>query len=137
MGFIMDGLEAEAYDRNYCRPAVGRRASSATSGPNCAVMLFVAVLVVLSSLMDTAFPILISQGIDIAGHRQNRCKPLCCAGRRHLGRRRASPGSSTSSASGTPRAPWATWSDSCGRTPSLPWWPATCHSMMSSPRARS
>jgi ATP-binding cassette subfamily B protein len=63
MGFIMDGLEAEAYDRSYSdRHLIARIIGYFR--PKLAVMIFVAVLIVLSSLLDTAFPILISYGID-------------------------------------------------------------------------
>ncbi|MEO6888814.1 MAG: ABC transporter ATP-binding protein [Ktedonobacteraceae bacterium] len=63
MGFIMDGLEAEAYDRTYSdRHLVGRIIRYFR--PKLPVMIFVAVMVVLSSLLDTAFPILIAQTLD-------------------------------------------------------------------------
>ena len=58
MGFIMDGLDAETYDRKYD----DRQLISRIIGyfrPQLSLMLFVALLVVLTSLMDTAFPILI------------------------------------------------------------------------------
>ncbi len=36
MGFIMDGLDAEAYDRNYSdRQLIARSAPLAISAPNC------------------------------------------------------------------------------------------------------
>jgi ATP-binding cassette, subfamily B, bacterial len=63
MGFIMDGLDAEAYDRNYS----DRQLVSRIIGyfrPKLGLMSFVAVLVVLNSLLDTAFPILVAQSID-------------------------------------------------------------------------
>lgn len=64
MGFIMDGLDAESYDRTYSdRQLVARILRYFR--PELSVMLFVAVLIVLSSLMDTAYPILIARGIDI------------------------------------------------------------------------
>src|SRR5947207_289115 len=64
MGFIMDGLDAETYDRKYD----DRQLISRIIGyfrPQLSLMLFVAVLVVLTSLMDTAFPILIARSLDI------------------------------------------------------------------------
>ena len=63
MGFIMDGLDAEAYDRTYKDRQLIKRIISYFR-PHLAIMVIVAVLVVLNSLMDTAFPILIAQGID-------------------------------------------------------------------------
>src|SRR2546429_5241130 len=63
MGFIMDGLEAEAYDRTYSdRQLIARIIGYFR--PKLRMMLAVAALIVLSSLLDTAFPILISFGID-------------------------------------------------------------------------
>jgi ABC-type multidrug transport system fused ATPase/permease subunit len=63
MGFIMDGLDAETYDRTYD----DRQLVSRIIGyfrPQLNTMLFVAVLVVLNSLMDTAFPILVAHSLD-------------------------------------------------------------------------
>lgn len=63
MGFIMDGLDAETYDRSYDdRQLVSRIIRYFR--PQLTIMLFVAVLVVLNSLMDTAFPILIAHSLD-------------------------------------------------------------------------
>src|SRR5438270_982013 len=65
MGFIMDGLEAEAYDRTYSdRHLIARILGYFRR--KLRMMLAVAALIVLSSLLDTAFPILISFGIDAA-----------------------------------------------------------------------
>src|SRR5437588_664877 len=64
MGFIMDGLDAETYDRKYD----DRQLISRIIGyfrPQLSLMLIVAVLVVLTSLMDTAFPLLIARSLDI------------------------------------------------------------------------
>ena len=63
MGFIMDGLEAEAYDRSYSDRALIARIIGYFR-PKLPVMIVVAVLIVLNSLLDTAFPILISKSID-------------------------------------------------------------------------
>lgn len=63
MGFIMEGLDAETYDRTY----KDRQLLTRIIGyfrPQLIIMLFAAVLVVLNSLMDTAFPILIARSID-------------------------------------------------------------------------
>ncbi len=70
MGFIMDGLDAETYDRSYDdRQLVARIIRYFR--PQLNVMLFVAVLVVLNSLMDTAFPILIAHSLDTLAAAQN------------------------------------------------------------------
>src|SRR5256885_8743626 len=63
MGFVMDGLEAEAYDRSYSDRDLLRRIVGYFR-PALRAMLFVAALVVLNSVMDTALPIAISRGID-------------------------------------------------------------------------
>ncbi len=63
MGFIMDGLEAEAYDRSYSDRALIARIIGYFR-PKLPIMIAVAVLIVLSSLLDTALPILISKSID-------------------------------------------------------------------------
>jgi ATP-binding cassette subfamily B protein len=63
VGFIMDGLEAEAYDRSYSDRALIARIIGYFR-PKLPIMIVVAVLIVLSSLLDTAFPILISKSID-------------------------------------------------------------------------
>jgi len=63
MGFIMDGLDAETYDRSYDdRQLISRIVGYFRA--QLKIMLFVAVLVVLNSLMDTAFPILIAHSLD-------------------------------------------------------------------------
>lgn len=64
MGFIMDGLDAESYDRTYSdRTLVGR--IWGYFRPHVGIMLSVAALIVLTSLTDTAMPILLAQGIDV------------------------------------------------------------------------
>ena len=63
MGFIMDGLEAEAYDRTYSDSHLIARIIGYFR-PKLPMMIAVAALIILSSLLDTAFPILISFGID-------------------------------------------------------------------------
>ena len=64
MGFLMDGLEAEAYDRKYSDRALIARIVGYFS-PRKGLMISVAVLVVLSSLVDTAFPLLVSHSLDV------------------------------------------------------------------------
>jgi ABC-type multidrug transport system fused ATPase/permease subunit len=63
MGFIMDGLEAEAYDRQYRdRQLLGR--ITGYFRPHLSTMGGVAALIVLNSVMDAAFPFLIARSLD-------------------------------------------------------------------------
>jgi ABC-type multidrug transport system fused ATPase/permease subunit len=64
MGFLMDGLEAEAYDRKYTDRALIARIVDYFR-PYRRLMLAVAVLVTLNALVDTAFPLLVSRGLDL------------------------------------------------------------------------
>ena len=63
MGFILDGLETEAYDRNYSDRDLLRRLASYFA-PYRRQMVLVAVAITLNSLAGTGGPILISKGID-------------------------------------------------------------------------
>ena len=63
MGFIMDGLDAESYDRVYSDRALVARIAGYFR-PLGRVMLGVAGLIVLNSLMDTALPLLLARGVD-------------------------------------------------------------------------
>src|ERR1044071_3387299 len=63
MGFIMDGLDAEAYDREYKdRQLLGRILGYFK--PHLSIMSIIAVMIVLNSLMDAAFPFLIARSLD-------------------------------------------------------------------------
>ena len=63
MGFLMDGLDAEAYDRSYSdRELLNRIIGYFQS--HWSLMVFVAVMIMLNSAMDAILPILIAQGID-------------------------------------------------------------------------
>jgi ABC-type multidrug transport system fused ATPase/permease subunit len=63
MGFIMDGLDAEAYDREYTdRQLVARILGYFR--PHVAMMSMVAAMIVLNSVMDAAFPFLIARSLD-------------------------------------------------------------------------
>ncbi len=63
MGFLMDGLDAEDYDRTYSdRALVGRILSYFR--PHARTMVFVSSLLFLNSIMETALPILTSRGVD-------------------------------------------------------------------------
>jgi ABC-type multidrug transport system fused ATPase/permease subunit len=63
MGFLMDGLDAESYDRKYGDRYLFNRIA-AYFRPHLRTMGIVAVAIVLTSLVDTSLPILISRGID-------------------------------------------------------------------------
>ncbi len=63
MGFIMDGLDEETYDRKYDDRQLIARIIGYFQ-PQLKIMLSVALLVMLTSLMDTAFPILIARSLD-------------------------------------------------------------------------
>ena len=67
MGFVMDGLEAEAYDRTYSDRALLSRVVRYFR-PHRGPMIVVAFLVVLNSLMDTVLPIAIAGGVDALAH---------------------------------------------------------------------
>lgn len=63
MGFIMDGLDAEAYDREYTDRQLLRRILGYFK-PHLSIMSIIAVLLVLNSIMDAAFPFLIARSLD-------------------------------------------------------------------------
>lgn len=63
MGFIMDGLEAESYDRTYDDKGLLKRILGYFRAESSTMGLVVA-MVVLNSLLDAALPILLAQGID-------------------------------------------------------------------------
>jgi len=64
MGFFMDGLEAEAYDRSYSDRELVRRIGHYFR-PHACIMSTVAVMIVLASIVETAIPFLIARGIDL------------------------------------------------------------------------
>ncbi len=67
MGFIMDGLDQEAYDRTYSDAALVRRVAGYFR-PEARRMALVAVAVTLGSAVETGVPVIISRGLDaIAG----------------------------------------------------------------------
>ncbi|HDQ73225.1 MAG TPA: ABC transporter ATP-binding protein [Chloroflexi bacterium] len=63
MGFILDGLDTEAYDRNYSDKELVRRIVSYFR-PHVRQMVLVAVMIALNSIAGTGEPILISRAID-------------------------------------------------------------------------
>jgi ABC-type multidrug transport system fused ATPase/permease subunit len=63
MGFIMDGLDAEAYDRQYSDKVLVRRIMDYFR-PQTRRIALVAFTIVLSSLVDVALPVYISRSLD-------------------------------------------------------------------------
>ena len=63
MGFVMDGLDAEAYDREYTDRQLLRRIIGYFR-PHLSTMSLVAIMIVLNAIMDAAFPVLISVGLN-------------------------------------------------------------------------
>src|SRR6266508_3789770 len=63
MGFLMAGLDAEAYDRSYKDSQLLRRISR-YFWPQYGVMAAVTVLIVLGALLNIAYPILLARTID-------------------------------------------------------------------------
>ncbi|HUW15249.1 MAG TPA: ABC transporter ATP-binding protein [Anaerolineae bacterium] len=79
MGFILDGLDTEAYDRNYSdRELIGRLVSYFR--PYAKQMLLVAIMLTLNSAAGTAGPILISNGIDLIAANASTRAMLMLAG---------------------------------------------------------
>jgi ABC-type multidrug transport system fused ATPase/permease subunit len=63
MGFVLDGLDAEAYDREYSDRELMKRILRYFR-PRLRTMSLVAAMIVLNALMDAAFPFLIARGLD-------------------------------------------------------------------------
>ncbi len=63
MGFLMEGLEAESYDRAYDDRSLLKRILGYFR-PDAAAMVSVVAMVVMGSLLDASLPVLISRGID-------------------------------------------------------------------------
>ncbi|MCY3832816.1 MAG: ABC transporter ATP-binding protein [Chloroflexi bacterium] len=63
MGFIMDGLDAEEYDRQYSDWALVKRILGYFK-PHLWKMMVVGAVVFLSSLMDLILPVVVSQALD-------------------------------------------------------------------------
>ncbi|MCC6628549.1 MAG: ABC transporter ATP-binding protein, partial [Chloroflexi bacterium] len=63
MGFIMDGLDKEGYDREYSDRVLLRRIIGYFR-PHTRLMALVGVLVAATSLLETAVPIVVSRGVD-------------------------------------------------------------------------
>jgi ATP-binding cassette, subfamily B, bacterial len=63
MGFIMDGLDAEAYDRSYGDRVLLRRVVRYFR-PKLPLMIFVASMIVLASVADAGLNVLLAEGIN-------------------------------------------------------------------------
>jgi hypothetical protein len=70
MGFILDGLETEAYDRNYSDRELLRRVLG-YFWPHRQKMALVAAAIALNSIAGTGGPILIANGIDFLARRSS------------------------------------------------------------------
>jgi len=79
MGFILDGLETESYDRTYSDRELLRRVI-AYFRPYTRQMLLVAVMITLNSVAGTGGPILISKAIDIVAEHPSGWTMLLLAG---------------------------------------------------------
>jgi ABC-type multidrug transport system fused ATPase/permease subunit len=66
MGFVLEGLDKEAYDREYGDRELIRRIQTYFR-PHLRTMLIVVLMVSLSAVVETGIPILISRGIDALG----------------------------------------------------------------------
>jgi ABC-type multidrug transport system fused ATPase/permease subunit len=64
MGFVMDGLDAEAYDRTYNDRDLVRRIGGYFR-PHARTMALVGGMVALASLVETVIPVAVSRGIDL------------------------------------------------------------------------
>ena len=73
MGFILDGLDTEAYDRTYGDRELLNRIISYFR-PHRRKMILVAVTLTLNSVAGTGGPILISEGIDLMAEGEQRLK---------------------------------------------------------------
>ncbi len=80
MGFVLDGLDSEAYDRNYGDRELLRRVLS-YFWPHRKRMVLVAAAISLNSLAGSGGPILISAGIDLMARNPSTLAILAlCAG---------------------------------------------------------
>jgi ATP-binding cassette subfamily B protein len=79
MGFVLDGLDTEAYDRNYSdKELLGRLI--AYFRPYTRQMILVAVMIALNSVAGTGGPILISRALDIVAQDPSVEKMLLLTG---------------------------------------------------------
>ena len=78
MGFIMDGLDAESYDRSYSDWALVKRILLYFK-PHFWKMLAVSGVVFLSSLMDMLLPVVVSQALDALQFTPETFDPIATA----------------------------------------------------------
>jgi ABC-type multidrug transport system fused ATPase/permease subunit len=79
MGFVLDGLDTEAYDRNYSDRELLRRIGGYFR-PYAKQMVLVAVMLTLNSAAGTGGPILISKAIDLLAQETSVAAILLMAG---------------------------------------------------------
>jgi ABC-type multidrug transport system fused ATPase/permease subunit len=75
MGFVLDGLDKEAYDREYSDRELIRRIR-AYFAPHMRTMGIVAGMIVLTSVVDMGVPVIISRGIDMLAASNNGSSQL-------------------------------------------------------------
>ncbi len=63
MGFIMDGIDAEAYDRNYSDGQLIRRIVGYFK-PQLGRVWLISGMILLTSVVDMVLPVLIARGVD-------------------------------------------------------------------------
>ena len=79
MGFVMDGLDAEAYDRSYSdRTLIGRIGSY--FAPHTRTVAIVVVMVVLASVASTVTPLVIARGVESLAGKPSQAALLGLAG---------------------------------------------------------
>ena len=79
MGWVMDGLESDSYDRTYGDLALVRRVL-AYFAPHWRTMAAVSVAVVLDSGVSAGIPILVSRGLDVVTQTHSLANALLLAG---------------------------------------------------------
>jgi ABC-type multidrug transport system fused ATPase/permease subunit len=67
MGFIMDGLDAEAYDRTYTDRQLFRRIAGYLY-PQRGWLFLITTLVILASVLETIYPLLLARALDLLVH---------------------------------------------------------------------
>ena len=139
MGFIMDGLDAEAYDREYKDSQLLARILGYFK-PHLSVMAIIAVMIVLNSVMDAAFPFLIARGLDRLDGAADLNVTIWQRTAWLIGAIFVSGALSWTfnffRQTYTARQS-AMWCSTCARMLSMLSWPATCPSMMNILPARS
>ncbi|MFK7803691.1 MAG: ABC transporter ATP-binding protein [Anaerolineae bacterium] len=79
MGFVMDGLQAEGYDRQYDDRTLVRRIIGYFR-PNMMTMLFVSGMILLNAVMDVVLPVMLARSIDtLAADFTNRAAAILSA----------------------------------------------------------